>query len=345
MKLWLLCTAVPWKLLFHTPYMLSTPALMVAFTVFAFSCYRDGAFADSLMDPPRQSQKANLNREPRRGQSQTSTPPQKDAYARLLSQHHSSKFSVYLEQYAKDLSFQREGNGPGPVLGVQSDGLNIQQQMRDQVPNDLDFSLSSAKNKGGESSLSLYMEKLSTRNAQQESERKQGVSDRQRHGQRRDTTTSQDGDIESGEELGSIKPNVAKKHQKPHKKNKDSSRDVASKEAELLAGLPQSPKKASSSEEKPKKSKKKVLPKHPDEEKNREGILKCGAETQMSRPKSPHGKDKNLQQPRSKLLVPFCSFFLFLLRESTHNNPLREVSESLSYVFFSFKCQFSCRQE
>ncbi|XP_072219134.1 DIS3-like exonuclease 2 isoform X1 [Leuresthes tenuis] len=251
------------------------------------------------MDPPRQSQKANLNREPRRGQSQSSTPPQKDAYARLLSQHHSSKFSVYLEQYAKDLSFQREGNGPGPVLGVQSDGLNTQQQMRDQVSNDLDFSLSSTKNKGGESSLSLYMEKLSTRNTQQECERKQGVSDRQRHGQRRDTTTSQDGDIESGEELGSIKPNVAKKHQKPHKKNKDSSRDVASKEAELLAGLPQSPKKASSSEEKSKKSKKKVLPKHADEERNREGILKCGVETQMSRPKSPHGKDKKLQQPRT----------------------------------------------
>ncbi|KAM9349288.1 DIS3-like exonuclease 2 [Symphorus nematophorus] len=246
------------------------------------------------MDSPRQSRKANVNREPKRHQNQSSTPPQKDAYARLLSQHSSSKFSLYLEQYAKDTSFQREGHGPSTLLKAQSDRLNIPQRKRDQVPNDFsdssDFSPSSMKSRGEESSLSLYMEKLSTRSAQQDCERKQGVSDRQRRGQRRDTATSHDGDIESGEELGSLKPNESKKHQKQQKKNKDT------KETDPFVGRPQSPKKANTSrqdQDKMVKSKKKNLPKHPEEERSREGT------SQMQRPKSPHGKDKKLQQPRA----------------------------------------------
>ncbi|XP_039999974.1 DIS3-like exonuclease 2 isoform X2 [Xiphias gladius] len=51
---------------------------------------RDSIFKDCQMDSPRQSKKAGLNREPKRSQSQSGTPPQKDAYARLLSQHRSS---------------------------------------------------------------------------------------------------------------------------------------------------------------------------------------------------------------------------------------------------------------
>lgn len=260
------------------------------------------------MDSPRQSKKANLNREPKRSQNQSGTPPQKDAYARLLSQHRSSKFSMYLEQYAKESSFQKEGPGPSTMLKAQSDKLNIPQRKRDQVTNDFsdssDFSPSSMKSKGEESSLSLYMEKLSSRNVQQDCERKLGVSDRQRRGQRRDTTTSQDGDIESGEELSSLKPNDSKKHQRQQKKNKDANRDVTSKETDPVVGQsPQSPNKASTSrqeQEKMRKSKKKNLPKHPEEEKVRDGMLKSGVDAQMSRPKSPHGKDK-LQQPRGKL--------------------------------------------
>ncbi|XP_070775181.1 DIS3-like exonuclease 2 [Enoplosus armatus] len=252
------------------------------------------------MDSPRQSKKANLNREPKRSQNQSSIPPQKDAYARLLSQHCSSKFSLYLEQYAKDTSFQREGNGPSTLPKAQSDKLNIPQRKRDQVPNDFsdssDFSPSSMKTKGEESSLSLYMEKLSTRSPQQDCERKQGVSDRQRRGQRRDTTTSHDGDIESGEELGSLKPSDSKKHQKQQqRKNKDS------KETDSFVGRPQSPQKASTSgqeQEMMAKSKKKNLPKHPEEEKSRDGTIKSGVDAQMSRPKSPHGKDKKQQQSR-----------------------------------------------
>ncbi|GAA6222449.1 DIS3-like exonuclease 2 isoform X1 [Lates japonicus] len=258
------------------------------------------------MDSPRQSKKANLNRETKRSQHQSSTPPQKDAYARLLSQHRSSKFSLYLEQYAKDLSFQREENGPSTLLKAQSDRLNIPQRKRDQVPNDFsdssDFSPSSLKSKGEESSLSLYMEKLNSRSAHQDGERRQGVSDRQRRGQRRDTTTSQDGDIESGEELSSLIPNDSNKHQKQQqqqKKNKDSNRDVASKETSLFVGCPQSPKKAGTSgqeQEKAKKFKKKNPLKHPEEEKPREGT---GVDAQVSRPKSPHGKDKKTQQARA----------------------------------------------
>ncbi|KAL7387350.1 hypothetical protein ABVT39_022444 [Epinephelus coioides] len=255
------------------------------------------------MDSPRQSK--NLSREPKRSQNQSSTPPQKDAYARLLSQHSSSKFSQYLEQYARDTAFQREANGPNMLLKAQSDRQNIPQRKRDQVPYDFsdssDFSPSSMKSRE-ESSLSLYMEKLSARGAQQDCERKQGVSDRQRWGQRRDTATSQDGDVESGEELSSFKPNDSKKHQKQQKKNKDSNRDVASKETNSLVGRPQSPKKAGTSgqeQEKMKKAKKKNLPKYPEEERSREGALKSGVDTQMSRPKSPHGKDKTLQQPRA----------------------------------------------
>uniref|UniRef100_A0A8C9YFJ9 DIS3-like exonuclease 2 n=1 Tax=Sander lucioperca TaxID=283035 RepID=A0A8C9YFJ9_SANLU len=229
------------------------------------------------MDSPRQSK--NRNREPKRSQTQSSTPPQKDAYARLLSQHSSSKFSLYLEQYAKDTAFQREGNGPSTLLKAQSDRQNIPQRKRDQVPNDFsdssDFSPSSMKSKGEESSLSLYMEKLSTRNAQQDCERKQGVSDRQRWGQRRDTATSHDGDVESGEELSTLKPNDLRKHQKQQKKSKDSNREVTSKETDSFVGHPQSPKKASTSgqeQEKMKKSKKKNLANSPaDKSKNKGG--------------------------------------------------------------------------
>lgn len=268
--------------------------------LFLKNLLRDSTFKDCPMDSPRQSTKANLNREPKRSQNQSSAPPQKDAYARLLSQHNSSKFSLYLEQYAKETSFQWEGHGPSTLLRAQSDRLNIPQRKRDQVPNNLsdssDFSPSSMKSKGEDSSLSLYMEKLITRSAQQDCERKQGVSDRQRRGQRRDTATSHDGDIESGEELCSLKPNQSKKQQK---KNKDS------KETDSFVGCSQSPKKASTSgqEQKVTKPKKKNLPKNPEEDESRQGALKSGADAQMSRPKSPHGKDKKLQQPKGKLLV------------------------------------------
>ncbi|KAF0047290.1 hypothetical protein F2P81_000923 [Scophthalmus maximus] len=218
-------------------------------------------------------------------------PSQKDAYARLLSQHRSSKFSLYLEQYSNDLSFQREANPPSALLKAQSDRLNIPQRRRDQVPNDFsdssDFSPTSLKSKG-----ETYMERLSSPAAQQDCARKQDASDRQRRGQRRDTTTSQDGDIESGEEFSSVTPSDSNKQlrqqQQQQKKNK-----------EAFVVSPQSPNKAGASgqeQEKMKKPKKKNLPQQPEEEKSKDGP---GVNAQLSRPKSPHGKDKKTQQPRA----------------------------------------------
>lgn len=242
------------------------------------------------MDPPRQSKKANLNREPKRNHNHTGSPHLKDAYARLLSQHNGAKFSQYLEQYAQDISAQREGLGTSTVLRAQSDRLNIPQRKGDQVPNHFsdssDFSPSSLKSKGEERSLSLYMEKLNSRSAQQECERKQGVFERQQRGQRKDTATSQDGDIESGEDAASLKPTQSKKQQKKNKDSKESS----------------SPKKASAvrQEEKMNKSKKKNQPKSPEDDDSRQGTSKPDADAQLTWPKSPCGKNKNLQQTREK---------------------------------------------
>nr|XP_040027407.1 DIS3-like exonuclease 2 isoform X1 [Gasterosteus aculeatus aculeatus]XP_040027408.1 DIS3-like exonuclease 2 isoform X1 [Gasterosteus aculeatus aculeatus] len=257
------------------------------------------------MDSPRQAK--NLNREPKRTQNRPSNPPQKDAYARLLGQHRSSKFSLYLEQYAKDTEFQREGNWPSPSPKAQSDRQNIPQKQRDQVPHDFsdssDFSPSSMKRKGEESSLSLYMEKISTRTAQQDFERMPGVSDRQRCGQRRDTATSQDGDVESGEELGSLKPNESRKHQKQQRKTKDSNKDVTSKETDSFVARPQSPNTAGTSgqeQEKMKKSKKKKAhSRQPEEDRSGEASFQSGMDTLTSRPKSPPGIERKPQQPRS----------------------------------------------
>uniref|UniRef100_A0A3Q3AG66 DIS3-like exonuclease 2 n=1 Tax=Kryptolebias marmoratus TaxID=37003 RepID=A0A3Q3AG66_KRYMA len=132
-----------------------------------------------------------------------------------------------------------------------------------------------------------------------ECERKQGVSERQRRGQRRDTATSQDGDIESGEEIGPSRLSGAKRHQKQQRKKEDSNRSVASKEAEALAELSQSPAKAGAKaqeQDQMKKSKNKA--EHPEEEQNRDRKVKSnGADAQASRTKPPHNKDKKLQPP------------------------------------------------
>uniref|UniRef100_A0A3B5QPE4 DIS3-like exonuclease 2 n=1 Tax=Xiphophorus maculatus TaxID=8083 RepID=A0A3B5QPE4_XIPMA len=180
---------------------------------------------DCLMDPAQQSNKTKRHRGMRRSQNQSAATPPKDAYARLLSQHRSSMFASYLAQYAQDSLTQKEENGSSASLQAHSDRLNLPQQKKDHVliefPDSSEFSPSSSKKKGEESSLSLYMEKLSSHSDQQECERKPGVSERQRRGQRRDTTTSQDGDIESGEELAGSRGNGPKKQQKQQKKRDD----------------------------------------------------------------------------------------------------------------------------
>lgn len=177
----------------------------------------------TAMDSSRQSKKGNQNRKINDAQKQPHILPRKDAYARLLSQHRSSKFNSYLEQFARNTLGQDEGTGLTSHSSTLSDGLPIPQRRRDQLPNDFsdssDFSPSSLQNKATESSLSLYMEKLRIGCAQPECETMPGVAERLRKGQRRDTTTSQDGDIESGEEL--IAFNDSRKQLKQHKKSKD----------------------------------------------------------------------------------------------------------------------------
>uniref|UniRef100_A0A667YUL0 DIS3-like exonuclease 2 n=1 Tax=Myripristis murdjan TaxID=586833 RepID=A0A667YUL0_9TELE len=237
------------------------------------------------MDSPRQSKKANRNREAKCNQNHSSTP-QKDAYARLVSQHNSSKFRLYLEQYAKESTFQGEENGPRAPTSARSDRLDIPQRKMDQMfiefSDSSDFSPSSMKSRGEESSLYLYMEKRNSRGGQQDCDKKHSVSDRQRRGQRRDTATSHDGDIESGEELSSLKLKDSKQQQKQQKKSKE--RDHGSKEAVSI----QSPKKISPSgpeQEKTKKLKKKNLAKNHQEEKSSDLFTSTSS--------SPADKNKN----------------------------------------------------
>lgn len=159
-------------------------------------------------------------------------------------------------------------------------------------------SLSSSKNKGEERSLSSYMERLSTQIDQQECERKPGVSERQRRGQRRDTTTSQDGDIESGEEPACSRPSSAKKHQKQQRKKEEPNKSVGPKAAEAYSGRPTPPVDASEREqEKEKKAKKKGQPKQPEEERKGQGGLKSAADPRTPRPKPNHGKSGKAQHP------------------------------------------------
>lgn len=241
------------------------------------------------MDFSQRNQKTNPKKEAKRSKNQSSAPAQKDAYARLLNQHRSSKFSMYLEQYAKESSWQGEENSPSTQLKAQSERLNIPLPKTDKVPNDLsdssDFSPSSMKSRGEESSLSMYMEKLSTGKKQQDSERNLGVFDRQRQGQRRDTTTSHDGDIESGEELCSSGPDDSKKQQRAQKNNKDVDRDMASEETDSFD--PQT--KATSNkqeQEKTKKTKKKNHLKHSEVDKGEDMTLN----QEKNKPQQPTGK-------------------------------------------------------
>lgn len=259
------------------------------------------------MDSPCNSKKP-ASREPKQNQSQPCTPPQKNAYARLLSQHNSSKFSLYLKQHMVDTMPQTEEIMPSTPVKAQCDVQNVTLKKGDQGPTDFsnsaEFSPSALKSKGEASSLSLYRQKLVTRNGQQDCERKQGVSDRQHRGQRRDTTTSYDGDVESGEELHLLKCNQSKKHQK---KNQDC------QDSDLLFDSSHSPKKAGATgqEQKTTNSKKKT-PKNPEEGTSRQGVLKSGAEPQTSR----SAKGNKPQQTRGKpstvwnaCWFPFLFFF------------------------------------
>lgn len=276
------------------------------------------------MDSPCNSKKPK-NREPKQNQSQSCTPPQKDAYARLLSQHNSSKFSLYLKQRMVDTP-QTEEIMPSTPIKAQSNIQNVTLKKGDQGPiglsNAADFSPSALKSKEEPSSLSLYMQKLVTQNGQRDCERKQAVSDRQHRAQLRDITTSYDGDVESGEELHLLKCNQSKKQQK---KNQDC------QDSDALFGPPQTPKQASATgqEQKTTNSKKKA-PKNPEEATSRQGILKSATETQMPR----SSKGNKPQQTRGKISIIFstgCIPFLLFLQ--------------ILLITFFFSSKFSRSQE
>ncbi|XP_072560603.1 DIS3-like exonuclease 2 isoform X2 [Paramormyrops kingsleyae] len=153
-----------------------------------------------IMEPRWQAKGSSHSREMRHGSSAPNMP-QKDAYSRLLSQHHSSAFRAYLEQFAREQNLQTDHNRPGPA-GIGAPGTN-------------GCSPHPAKDAESESCLSLYMGKLNGRGGGPVFEPpgpKPGPGARRpRRGERRDTNTSQDADIESSEE-GLLK------HPKPPKK-------------------------------------------------------------------------------------------------------------------------------
>lgn len=246
--------------------------------------------------------KKPTTQEPAQKQNQSSTPPpQKNAYARLLSQHNSSKFSLYLQQHMADTMSQIEELMPSTLTKVQNDVQNVNVKKGEPVPCNLSDSTddSPLKGTGEASSVSLYLQKLVTRNGQQDCERKQAAAGRQQRGQRRDTTTSYDGDVESGEELHLLQCNQAKKQQKKHKDFQETG---------AVFGSSQSPKTACAAEQEQKTAKSKKKPqKNPEEDTGRQGPSKSGADTQMLR----QGKDSKAQQTRGNLsgkCTPSISF-------------------------------------
>ncbi|KAM9789245.1 DIS3-like exonuclease 2 [Neosynchiropus ocellatus] len=237
------------------------------------------------MDSPLQSNKQNPNKDGKRSQTRTSTPPQKDAYAKLLSQHSSKKFNLYLEQYAKEKS-----SLPSTSATSQTERLNIPQrrnEMAQDFSDSSDFSPSSMKGRE-ESSLSLYMEKLNIQNSKQERPMKPGVFDK-RQGQRRDTTTSIDGDIESGEELSASLASDSK----VQKKNKEAKQDLEDKETP-----PEKDRTRTPDQEKSKKRRNRKKNSTLQAEEEQVGILKSDVDAEMARPMSPRDKNK-LQQSRT----------------------------------------------
>ncbi|KAJ8393169.1 hypothetical protein AAFF_G00068520 [Aldrovandia affinis] len=137
-----------------------------------------------IMEPRRHAKGSTPPRDVRRGQAPAGAP-QKDAYARLLSQHHSSKFRSYRDQLALQLEAEEAPDAQGW-----------------------------AARRAPESCLALYMEKLGERGPPGEAgtpPQQATFARRQHHGERRDTNTSQDGDVESGEE-GLLRQRHPRKH-------------------------------------------------------------------------------------------------------------------------------------
>ncbi|MGH0149133.1 UNVERIFIED_CONTAM: hypothetical protein FKN15_015071 [Acipenser sinensis] len=155
------------------------------------------------MEHRRQAKGSNPSREFRRGQNHMAAP-QKDAYSRLLSQHHSSKFRSYLNQFAQQQQQIEESHGPAvsdPIPDTsEARSRKGENEMRETGGRN-GYSASPNKGAQAESTLSLYMEKLNEHaEAGETLGVQQSMAVRQRHSKRKDTNTSQDGDVESGGE-------------------------------------------------------------------------------------------------------------------------------------------------
>ncbi|CAL8326820.1 unnamed protein product [Arctogadus glacialis] len=251
------------------------------------------------MDSPLQSKRVDRRRKPsKRSPNQSSTPPQKDAYARLLAQHHSSKFRSYLEQYVQEAPVQAVDSGPAapPTQQTHSERVDIPHAPEGRslaaavdLSDSSDFSPCSAKGRGEDSALSLYMEKLNGRGGgggalpPQDVDRKQGVCERR--GQRRDTATSHDGDVDSAEENGSShKPSDAKPpppQQRQPKRNKGPHRDPP-----LQPDAQPPPLQPNAGAQDPEK-------RRMQQQKN---LLEENRGAEVSSPKAPLGKAKHVQK-------------------------------------------------
>ncbi|CAL8365951.1 unnamed protein product [Boreogadus saida] len=253
------------------------------------------------MDSPLQSKRVDRRRKPsKRSPNQSSTPPQKDAYARLLAQHHSSKFRSYLEQYVQEApAGDVSGPAPPPTQQTHSERVDIphapegrNQAAAVDLSDSSDFSPSSARGRCEDSALSLYMEKLNGRGGgggalpPPDVDRKQGVCERR--GQRRDTATSHDGDVDSAEENGSShKPSDAKPppppppQQRQPKRNKGPHRD-----SPLQPDAQPPPLQPNAGAQDPEKRRR-------QQQKN---MLEENRGAEVSSPKGPLGKAKHLQK-------------------------------------------------
>uniref|UniRef100_W5MBL1 DIS3-like exonuclease 2 n=1 Tax=Lepisosteus oculatus TaxID=7918 RepID=W5MBL1_LEPOC len=143
------------------------------------------------MEHRRQVKGPTQFREARRGQNHTGAP-QKDAYARLLSQHHSGKFRAYLNQFAQHQQLHVEEN--------------VELRANDSM----------LENAGveAESGPPFCTEKLQGRREPVESFGVHGANARQSRGKKRDPGASQDeGAMESGGE-GSVRQDAPKQQPK-----------------------------------------------------------------------------------------------------------------------------------
>ncbi|KAJ8270415.1 hypothetical protein GJAV_G00114300 [Gymnothorax javanicus] len=170
-----------------------------------------------IMEPRTQVKGSTPSRDLRCGQTLAGVS-QKDAYAKLLGQHNSSKFRSYRDQITQQLWLDQNGT----------------EASLDQQDSELNRGCQTGTVGEAECALDLYMEKLNKRGSSVETERgkqhKQQalVIGQQHRGERRDTNTSQDGDVESAEE-GLHKLQNPKKHHGSDDRSKESKKKNVAK--------------------------------------------------------------------------------------------------------------------